>query len=78
MPPSLQVPGFGTATKQASTEVEQPSVQLTMQRYIAFAIKEISQSLLSFSFNLGLACSWKASLLDSSVLYASGILCTSS
>jgi hypothetical protein len=42
MPPSLQVPGFGTATKQATTEVERPSVQLTMQRYIAFAIKEIT------------------------------------
>ena len=48
MPPSLQVPGFGTATKLASTEVEQPSVQLTMQRYIAFAIKEISQSYFHF------------------------------
>ncbi|KAF8801279.1 hypothetical protein BYT27DRAFT_7235766 [Phlegmacium glaucopus] len=42
MPPSLQVPGFGTATKLATTELEQPSVQLTMQRYVAFAIKEIT------------------------------------
>ena len=41
VPPSLQVPGFGGA-KLVSTEVEQPGVQLTMQRYIAFAIKEIS------------------------------------
>ena len=52
MPPSLQVPGFGTVTKLATTEVEQPSVQLTMQRYIAFAIKEISQSYFHYSFNL--------------------------
>ncbi|KJA18056.1 hypothetical protein HYPSUDRAFT_45638 [Hypholoma sublateritium FD-334 SS-4] len=41
VPPSLQVPGFGGA-KLASTEVEQPKVQLTMQRYITFAIKEMS------------------------------------
>jgi len=42
VPPSLQVPGFGGA-KLVSKEVEQPSVQLTMQRYIAFAIKEMSE-----------------------------------
>lgn len=42
VPPSLQVPGFGGA-KPASSEVEQPSVQLTMQRYITFAIKEMSK-----------------------------------
>jgi hypothetical protein len=42
VPPSLQVPGFGGA-KLVSTEVEQPTVQLTMQRYVAFAIKEISE-----------------------------------
>ncbi|KAF8972630.1 hypothetical protein BDZ97DRAFT_1781980 [Flammula alnicola] len=41
VPPSLQVPGFGAA-KLVSTEVEQPSVQLTMQRYIAFAIREMT------------------------------------
>ncbi|KAF8159767.1 fungal-specific transcription factor domain-containing protein [Crassisporium funariophilum] len=41
IPPSLQVPGFGSA-KLVSTEVEQPTVQLTMQRYITFAIKEIT------------------------------------
>ena len=50
MPPSLQVPGFGTATKLATTELEQPSVQLTMQRYIAFAIKEICQLYILFFF----------------------------
>ncbi|KAG6810865.1 hypothetical protein H0H92_010021 [Tricholoma furcatifolium] len=38
VPPSLQVPGFGGA----KLELEQPSVELTMQRYIAYAIKEIS------------------------------------
>jgi len=42
VPPSLQVPGFGGA-KLVSTEVEQPTVQLTLQRYIAFAIKEMSK-----------------------------------
>ncbi|KAF9478291.1 hypothetical protein BDN70DRAFT_880170 [Pholiota conissans] len=41
VPPSLQVPGFGGA-KLVGTEVEQPSVQLTMQRYITFAIKEMT------------------------------------
>ncbi|KDR67949.1 hypothetical protein GALMADRAFT_161257 [Galerina marginata CBS 339.88] len=41
VPPSLQVPGFGAA-KLVSSEVEQPTVQLTMQRYIAFAIREIT------------------------------------
>ncbi|KAF8998585.1 fungal-specific transcription factor domain-containing protein [Cyathus striatus] len=40
IPPSLQVPGFGGA--KISHELEQPSIELTMQRYIAFAIKEIT------------------------------------
>ncbi|RDB15770.1 putative transcriptional regulatory protein C1F7.11c [Hypsizygus marmoreus] len=40
IPPSLQVPGFG-GTK-IGAELEQPTVELTMQRYIAFAIKEIT------------------------------------
>ncbi|KAK7445467.1 hypothetical protein VKT23_014886 [Stygiomarasmius scandens] len=39
IPPSLQVPGFGGA--KMPREVEQPSIELTMQRYTAFAIKEI-------------------------------------
>ncbi|KAG6888567.1 hypothetical protein C0995_007356 [Termitomyces sp. Mi166 len=39
VPPTLQVPGFG-GTKPG-VELEQPSVELTFQRYIAFAIKEI-------------------------------------
>ncbi|KAF5383588.1 hypothetical protein D9615_003709 [Tricholomella constricta] len=39
VPPSLQVPGFGGA--KIGAEPEQPTVELTMQRYIAFAIKEI-------------------------------------
>lgn len=41
IPPSLQVPGFGSS-KVHSTEIEQPTVQLTMQRYIVFAIREMS------------------------------------
>ena len=40
VPPSLQVPGFGGTN--VGTEVEQVPVELTMQRYTAFAIKEIS------------------------------------
>lgn len=40
VPPSLQIPGFGGS--KIGTEVEQPSVELTMQRYITFAIREIS------------------------------------
>ncbi|TFK39379.1 fungal-specific transcription factor domain-containing protein [Crucibulum laeve] len=40
IPPSLQVPGFGGA--KVGAEIEQPSIELTMQRYIAFAIKEIT------------------------------------
>lgn len=39
MPPSLRVPGFGGAK---TMELEQPSVELTMQRHTAFSIKEIT------------------------------------
>ncbi|KAF9460500.1 fungal-specific transcription factor domain-containing protein [Collybia nuda] len=41
VPPSLQVPGFVGGNKIGG-ELEQPTVELTMQRYIAFAIKEIT------------------------------------
>jgi hypothetical protein len=41
VPPSLQVPGFGGA--KLGTDVTPPTVQLTMQRYIAYAIREISK-----------------------------------
>ncbi|KAJ7035697.1 fungal-specific transcription factor domain-containing protein [Mycena alexandri] len=40
VPPSLQVPGFGGS--RTSTEVEQPTVELTMQRYCGFAIREMT------------------------------------
>ncbi|KIY70755.1 hypothetical protein CYLTODRAFT_419434 [Cylindrobasidium torrendii FP15055 ss-10] len=40
VPPSLQVPGFGGA--KLGPEPEQPTAELTMQRYISFAIKEIT------------------------------------
>ncbi|PFH45910.1 hypothetical protein AMATHDRAFT_70915 [Amanita thiersii Skay4041] len=40
IPPSLQVPGFGGV--RPASDLEQPSVEFTMQRYIAFAIKEIT------------------------------------
>ncbi|KAJ7594322.1 fungal-specific transcription factor domain-containing protein [Mycena floridula] len=42
VPPSLQVPGFGGVSKSLGTEPEQPTTELTMQRYITFAIKEIT------------------------------------
>ncbi|KAG9223783.1 hypothetical protein CCMSSC00406_0004876 [Pleurotus cornucopiae] len=40
IPPSLQVPGFMGVT--GGDALERPTVELTMQRYIAFAIKEIT------------------------------------
>ncbi|EKM81972.1 hypothetical protein AGABI1DRAFT_70548 [Agaricus bisporus var. burnettii JB137-S8] len=40
VPPSLQIPGFGGS--KIGTEVERPTVQLTMQRYITFAIREMT------------------------------------
>jgi len=47
IPPSLQVPGFSGKTPTSSLispsgEIEVPSLQLTMQRYTTWAIKEIS------------------------------------
>ena len=45
IPPSLQVPGFsGKSTSLSTGEIEVPSLQLTMQRYTTWAIKEISMS----------------------------------
>jgi len=40
VPASLQVPGFGGS--KMTTEPEQPTIELTMQRYCGFAIKEIA------------------------------------
>ncbi|KAJ6581244.1 fungal-specific transcription factor domain-containing protein [Mycena capillaripes] len=40
VPPSLQVPGFGGS--KLTAEPEQPTIELTMQRYCGFAIKEIA------------------------------------
>lgn len=46
IPPSLQVPGFGgkiqTSPLVTNSEMERPSMQLTLQRYITFAIKELT------------------------------------
>ena len=39
VPPSLRVPGFGGVKPDINSV--QPSVELTMQRHVAFAIKEI-------------------------------------
>jgi hypothetical protein len=41
LPPSLQVPGFGGTN--VGNELVHPTVELTMQRHIAFAIREISK-----------------------------------
>ncbi|KAJ3994298.1 fungal-specific transcription factor domain-containing protein [Lentinula boryana] len=41
VPPSLQIPGFGKTPIGQELE-QQPAIQLIMQRYIAFAIREIS------------------------------------
>lgn len=38
-PPTLRVPGFGGPM----SEIEPPSPALTMQRFIAFSIREISE-----------------------------------
>ncbi|KAI0349656.1 hypothetical protein OH77DRAFT_1499462 [Trametes cingulata] len=40
IPPSLRVPGFGGASLEGPNV--EPPIELTMQRYIAFAIKEIT------------------------------------
>ncbi|KAJ3827826.1 fungal-specific transcription factor domain-containing protein [Lentinula raphanica] len=40
VPPSLQIPGFGKTP--IGQEFEQPTIQLIFQRYIAFAIREIT------------------------------------
>ncbi|KIM82925.1 hypothetical protein PILCRDRAFT_783847 [Piloderma croceum F 1598] len=39
VPPSLRIPGFSGAT--VGVQTEQPTVQITMQRCIAFSIKEL-------------------------------------
>ncbi|KAJ7180459.1 hypothetical protein C8R46DRAFT_1069510 [Mycena filopes] len=42
VPPSLQVPGFGGS--KLAPELERPTIELTMQRYCGFAIREISKN----------------------------------
>lgn len=54
VPPSLQVPGFGGS--KVGAEVERPTVELTMQRYITFAIKEISTYSDCFGDFISLLC----------------------
>jgi len=71
IPTILQVPGFGGA--KIGLEPELPSVELTMQRHIAFAIREISK---------WLEVSWspftQVSTNRRHFLHASGFLCASS
>jgi hypothetical protein len=50
VPPSLQVPGFGGA--KVGPEIDQPTTELTMQRYTAFAIKEMSEYIIFQRFDL--------------------------
>lgn len=45
IPQSLQVPGFGGAKSSGVDSAGQPSTELSMQRYCAFAIKEMSKLL---------------------------------
>ena len=73
IPPSLQVPGFSGKPMAVppSGEIEVPSLQLTMQRYTTWAIKEISMCLLPPS-NLGRSLSV---VFISNLLYAPGVLC---
>lgn len=53
IPPSLQVPGFsGKASASSSIEMERPTLQLTMQRYITWAIKEICKLVMFISILL--------------------------
>ena len=49
VPPSLRVPGFGGAKMEASGPP--PSIELTMQRYTGFAIREISKYSLLYDYS---------------------------
>ena len=74
-PPSLQIPGFGGS--KMATHVEQPSVELTMQRYIAFAIREISEYSLSLSLSLSLIHTHiYLTLISSALLHAPRLFCS--
>ena len=50
------MPGFGSlrgfSTTAAPVAPDQPTVQLTMQRYIVYAIREISRCIFYFGFSL--------------------------
>ena len=78
IPPSLQVPGFGShrgySTTAASVAADQPTVQLTMQRSIVFAIREISRSLPCTSSDIMLIF---FSGIFSSLLHAQRLFCSS-
>lgn len=64
-PSSLQVPGFGGPM----TDVESVPVFLTLQRYIGFAIREMSKSVVASMQRNGLT-------FGSPVLHASRVFCT--
>jgi len=71
------VPGFGSlrgfSTTAAPVAPDQPTVQLTMQRYIVYAIREISRCIFYFGFSLpSLIVS-----IFSSLLYAQRLFRTS-
>jgi hypothetical protein len=50
-PPSLQVPGFGGSM----TDVDAVPVYLTLQRYVGFAIREMSESVVNLTQTYALA-----------------------
>lgn len=52
VPPSLQVPGFGGSKPTAEPEL--PTIELTMQRYCSFSIKEIGKCLFLTQYPLNL------------------------
>lgn len=64
-PPSLQVPGFGGSM----TDVDNAPVYLTLQRYIGFAIREMSESVVNLTQTYALTP-------DSLILHASRFFCT--
>ena len=71
IPPSLQVPGFsGKPATISPGETEVPSLQLTMQRYTTWAIKEISMK-------ISLPTEFRSLIgrCISNILYAPRVLC---
>lgn len=56
----MQVPGFGGSKVGIDAQVEQPPIELVMQRYVAWAMREISKFACKHSTNRTCADSWAA------------------